>query len=350
MQTPRERRRVWWAVLGSLVVHVLAALSLAAFHDAFVPTPTVPDDRPMELTMLDLSTMPTLPTTPPNPAYIETDPSKQIAEEPETKTFESHANARAASDLPATGDLPLPTQKGTERPSLDLETQQSSVAMEGSQAQPLIAPAPTPPPVTPTPAPIAKATPQPTPQATPPPLPEPLATPEPDKFAMLTSTPPPALRDPEDAEETPSPDMPPTPPPVISRPRPESPATAYQREKQETAISGRITNRGAASVDAVATPLGKYRKQVSDAIGQRWYYHIKSRGDIASVGTAKVEAELDPSGNVVNLRVTSNSSNEAFANICLQSFQEAQIPPIPPDLVATLPGGKLPLDFSFTFF
>ncbi len=36
----------------------------------------------------------------------------------------------------------------------------------------------------------------------------------------------------------------------------------------------------------------------------------------------------------------SNSANEAFANICLQSFQEAQIPPIPPDLVATLPDGQ----------
>jgi TonB family protein len=73
-------------------------------------------------------------------------------------------------------------------------------------------------------------------------------------------------------------------------------------------------------------------------------------GSLASVGTAKVEAQLDPSGKVTDLRIVSNSSNEAFANICLKSFQEAQIPPIPPDLVATLPDGKLPLEFSFTFF
>ena len=41
-----------------------------------------------------------------------------------------------------------------------------------------------------------------------------------------------------------------------------------------------------------------------------------------------------------NCRLLSNNANEAFANICLQSFQEAQIPPIPPDLIATLPDGR----------
>ena len=34
---------------------------------------------------------------------------------------------------------------------------------------------------------------------------QPLTTPEPDKLAMLTATPPPALRDPEEVEETPEP-------------------------------------------------------------------------------------------------------------------------------------------------
>ena len=55
-------------------------------------------------------------------------------------------------------------------------------------------------------------------------------------------------------------------------------------------------------------------------------------------------------GRCKNLRVVSNNANEAFANICLQSFQEAQIPPIPPDLVATLPDGRLPVDFYFTTY
>jgi len=69
-----------------------------------------------------------------------------------------------------------------------------------------------------------------------------------------------------------------------------------------------------------------------------------------SIGTANLQAQVDAQGRVQNLRVVSNNANEAFANICLQSFQEARIPPIPPDLVATLPGGRMHIDFSFTSY
>ena len=62
--------------------------------------------------------------------------------------------------------------------------------------------------------------------------------------------------------------------------------------------------------------------------------------DLVSIGTAHIEAEVDADGQIQKLRVVSNNANEAFANICLQSFQEAQIPPIPPELIATLPDGR----------
>ena len=103
-------------------------------------------------------------------------------------------------------------------------------------------------------------------------------------------------------------------------------------------------------MNAVGTPLGRYQKAVSDAIGSRWYYYIDKKRDLISIGTAHLEAELDAQGHVKELRVISNNANEAFANICLQSFQEAHIPPIPPDLIATLPDGRMHIDFSFTSY
>lgn len=344
----RERKRVWLAVLGSLFVHLLVAFSLAAFGASRGPALPTEDDKPVELTMIDLSATPP-PARPATPAYIDTDPAKETTEEPKEKTFESNANSVAASNLPATGDAPVPTQEGADRPFLQMDTQRHSLASEGSQAQPV--PQPTPPPQ-PTATPIP-ATPTPPPKSTPlptaKPLPEPLGSPEPDRLAMLTGTPPPAIRDPEDTEATPPPESAPTAPPVMPRPRPERPASAYQPEKEQTRISGRITNKGASAVDAVGTPLGKYTKTVQDAIGSRWYQYVRAKMDVASIGTAVVEAEVDERGKIANLRVRSNTANEAFANICLQSFQEAQIPPIPPDVAAVLPGGKLPLEFSFTF-
>ena len=176
---------------------------------------------------------------------------------------------------------------------------------------------------------------------------EPVRTPEPEQLAMLTSTPPPTIKAPDETEP-PSTDVSTAAPPVTKRPKPELAASSYQAQKEQTRITGRITNRGPSSVNAVGTPLGRYRKIVSDAIGSRWYYYISSKMDLASIGTANIHAEVDAQGRVQNLRVVSNNANEAFANICLQSFQEARIPPIPPELIATLPEGRLSLDFSFT--
>jgi len=345
MEGKRERRQLFWAVLASIFVHLLAAFSLAAFNLSSSPLAEL-DEKPLELTIMDLSaTSP--PAVPVNPPYMETDPTKESLEEPEEKTFESNANSRAASNLPAAGDAPLPTQEGEDRPFIDMETQQSSLPSEGAAAQP--EPDVTPPAPAPEPTAIAMETPKPqaTEAPTPAPLPEPSAAP--DQLAMLTGTPPPAIRDPGEAA-TPVPDAAPSAAPIVPRPRPERPATAYQPEKQETRIRGRISDRGSSSVNAVGTPLGRYQKVVSDAIGSRWYYHTKNNMDLISIGTATIEAEVDAEGKVQNLRVLSNDANEAFANICLQSFQEARIPPIPPELVSTLPDGRLQVNFSFTLY
>jgi TonB family protein len=181
-------------------------------------------------------------------------------------------------------------------------------------------------------------------------LPEPKATPQQDQLAMLKATPPPAFRDATELVESTPPELKPSAPPINTRPLPPSASSAYQRERTQTRITGRIGDRGPSSVNAVSTPLGRYQKAISDAIGARWYTYVQSRMDLVSVGTAVIAAEVDGNGKVTNLRVVSNSANEAFANVCLQSFQEAKIDPIPPDLIATLPDGKMQLEFTFTTY
>ncbi len=347
MEQTKERRKLGWAILISLFLHLAVGFSLAAFGSAF--TPTLPlEDKPVELTIVDLSAPPP-PSVPKNPPYIETAPSKESAEKPREQTFESNANSVAASKLPATGDLPLPTQNGEDRPFANLETQQFSLPTDGSkprpEAQSTVAPESKPIPAV-TPAPSAKPSEAPTAKPTAPPV----GTQEPEQFAMLTATPPPPIKAPDEVEPSPPAVVSASAPPPAPRPKPEVAASNYQAQKQETRITGRLTTRGPSSVNAVGTPLGRYQKAVSDAIGSRWYYYMNSKMDLVSIGTAHVEAEVDAEGHVQKLRVVSNNANEAFANICLQSFQEARIPPIPPDLIATLPDGRMPVDFSFTAY
>jgi outer membrane biosynthesis protein TonB len=339
----KEHRTLGLAIVISLFLHLVVGYSLAAFGSAFTPA-LQNKEKPVELTIVDLSSTPP-PLVPKNPPFMETAPSKESAEEPKEQTFESNANSIAASKLPATGDLPLPTQDGKERPSMNLETHDYSLPTDGSKPQPepksIVAPESKPAP---------KATTPPKARASEAPLSTPATTPEPEQLAMLKTIPPPPIKAPDETEPSPPPVVAESAPPVAPRPKPELAASNYQAQKEETRVTGRLTNRGSSSVNAIGTPLGRYQKAVSDAIGSRWYYYMNKKMDLVSIGTAQIEAEVDAKGRVQNLRVISNNANEAFANICLQSFQEAHIPPIPPDLIATLPEGRMPVDFSFTAY
>jgi Gram-negative bacterial TonB protein C-terminal len=297
-----ETRTVLLALLAAILIHLFVAFFLAAYSGIFSPTLPI-EDKPTELTFVDLS------PASKNSAFIETDESKK-APEPKEKTFESNANSIGASELAAAGELPLPSQSGKDRPFMDLETHQHSLETKGAQPQPSAVPQENPNPSTAPqtqPAPVTAA----------------------EQFAMLTQRPTPAAE------------------PSAASPQTRS---AYRAFKERTQISGRITNRGVSSVNALGTPLGRYMKFLLDAIGSRWYAFVDRQIDLISIGTARVIFVVDRSGHVKNLKVVENTSNEALANVCIQSIQEAQLPPIPDDLAATLPPQGLDMDIPFTIF
>lgn len=292
-------RTVFLALLAAIFIHLFIAFSLAAFGGVFSPAAPM-EEKPVQLTFVDLS-----PTVPKNPAFIETDESKKSAEPPKEKTFESNANSIAASEIPASGEAPLPSQMGKDRPRIDLESHAYSLQMNGAQPQPSSAP---------------QEKQQPAPQTQPAPV---TAA---EQFAMLSAKPAPATEPSARA------------------------ASAYRDYKERTRISGRITNRGVSSVNALGTPLGRYMKFLLDAIGSRWYAFVDRQMDLISIGTARVIFTVDRSGQVKNLKVVENTANEALANVCIQSIQEAKLPPMSDDLAATLPAEGLDMDIPFTIY
>ena len=339
MEQKKQRRKIGFALLFSVVLHLLVGYSLAAFGNVFTPAPPPPDESAPELTLMDLT--PAAPEKPKNPQFIATDKSKESAEKPKDQTFESNANSIAASEKPATGDMPLPSQDGVDRPTHDLETHNFSLDSQGSQPeqeQPKSTPT--------TPAPKAKS-------SEPPklsPSPAPSSSPEPEQLAMLTNTPPPAVKTPEETEPSPSPEIAPSLAPVTPRPKPQAPSSSYQPQKQQTRSTGSISNRGPSSVNAVGTPLGRYQKMMYDAVGARWYRHTADKHDLISIGTTRLTFSIDRSGKISNLRIVENTANEAFANVCLQSVQELKLPPIPEDIAATLPSEGLQQELTFILY
>ena len=289
-----DARTVLWALLAAIVIHFILGFLLAVFGGVFSPSLPM-QEKPAELTLVDLS-----PTSSKNSAFIETDESKK-APEPKDKTFESNANSIGASELAAAGEMPLPSQAGKDRPLMDLETNPYSLETKGAQPQ--------------------QSKPEPQQKQMPAPQEAPITAAE--QFALLTQKPPATAERSTSASQ---------------------PQSAYRRMKERSHISGNITSRGISSVNALGTPLGRYQKIVADSIGSRWYIFVEQQRDLITIGTLRLRFDIDRSGKVKNLKITENSSNETFANVCVQSVLEAHLPPIPQDVANTLPPEGLEVD------
>src|SRR5436189_3307261 len=216
MQPRSERQKILWAVFVSLLLHLVVGVSIASFGDKLQPS-LPEEEKPVELTIMDLAPIPTPPAVPKSTPFIDTTAQTETKEEPKEKTFESNANSIAASELPALGIAPIPTQEGKELPTMDLKNRQHSLDGEGAQAQPGSRPAPAPaitPQATPQPAPTLSPStmPSPTPQPTATLTPTP--TPNADLLAMFRASPPPTARTPEPEKEVSSPSPKAVPAPV----------------------------------------------------------------------------------------------------------------------------------------
>lgn len=318
MEQRRDARRaVLIALVASLVLHAVIVLCAAWFFLAKTvePLEALPDE---ELTI----TMVEPPPAPAKPLFVETSAPESVP--PENSMFESDRNTAAASPDAASGAAPLPTQEGVEQPVLNLEQQELALAKPDAA-----------PPAPEMPAAAAAALEQPAQpkQATPEPPEEITAKPETDGIAIADA---PRERPEENAQRQ-------QPPPALPPPRP-----SYRPQTRATRLSGSVSNRGKTSVAALSTPLGRYRKQISDAIGSSWYYHIGPRMDMFSLGTIKVLFNIEKDGKARNPRVLSNTSNESFEIVTIESIRSAEIPPIPPDVLPILDGGRIEIDFSFS--
>ncbi len=382
------RRQIGLAAVISVIINLLVIVIVALVFDK--PVKALEFAKPkMRTRNIELTIVPPEPELEPlMPFTLAPKPEQQfidsrgldIAHEAALNPlFQSDENMRAASELPASGDVPLPSQAGRDRPFNAFKTQKSllgtSIPLQFPPAEevrplsatPPLAPAPPliaqePPPPTP---PDTKEKTEPAPPAPPPPIEPTKKPPRPEDIAMSAQIPTAVTKLEKAAPATPAPPRPAaTPRPVeeqamLTTPAPK-PQTArdsgYQPEQEQNRIEGNISNRGKKAVDAVATPLAKYRKQVNDAIGSRWYYYVKDpqRMSLISPGSARVSFFIDTEGQVVGIKLESNTSNASFAELCTSAVRDAreQIKDLKLPVDATLPlkDGRLECSLTFTFY
>jgi len=349
----RERRRTLIAFFASVIIHLLllliAILIFALNPELFDrPEPTPDDDEPIEFTIV-----PPPELEPEQRLFVDSSQTEASDAPPPDPKFESDQDSVAASERPPMDETPVPTTNGEEESSFRLRDQTLTLG-----------PAPQPQPAQPE-IPEQRAEISPEMLSS-----EPLPTPEPVEAPPQEPAPEkkPDLQMPEqsdldllDPEEQPSPTPEPTPTPTPretpepevrraeAATRPSSPiAPGYQPQSRTTRLTGGISNKGKSSVAAEATPLGKYRKMLSDAIGSRWYYYVADLIDLVNIGTVELRFVVRSDGTVEGVRVLKNSSNESLASVSVRAVIEAEIPPIPPEVVQELEDGRLEIDYSFT--
>lgn len=185
------------------------------------------------------------------------------------------------------------------------------------------------------------ATPTPQPTATPLPKPTPLSTAAPRPSQLPTPTPPDAVPQPATRPQS-----------VIvaskldfktNQPRP-VPNPGYSPQMRRTKVNGAAMPEGDDGVDSVATPLGRYKKAVSAAVGSRWNYYIQQRMSLLQTGKITAVFSLDSHGKVRGFRIEENTSNRAHAALIEQCVREAEFDPPPPE---ALRNGSFEYPMSF---
>ena len=127
-------------------------------------------------------------------------------------------------------------------------------------------------------------------------------------------------------------------------------ADGYNRERLQSRSNGTVSNIGENAVDAEETPVGKYKKQVHDAIGKMWYRYLgRNKGNV-TWGVLKLEMRVDKYGKVHDLRVVKNEANTLMVEFSLQAVIDANIPPMPTEVEKILGIGGLDLDYDFIIY
>jgi hypothetical protein len=90
-----------------------------------------------------------------------------------------------------------------------------------------------------------------------------------------------------------------------------------------------------------------FQKRLYEAIGAEWRPRLQAHANELDVGIVHVALTLTGGGKISDLRVVSNTSNQRFAELSLDSIKHAKIPAPPPDL---LEHGRFKIDLTFDIY
>ncbi|MEN3939894.1 hypothetical protein WJU23_01265 [Prosthecobacter sp. SYSU 5D2] len=383
-------RHLQTGIAGSLVIHVLLLLLLVWAASTQAPYEFSKDseaekEKEPEVVLLfpDQIILEPPPEVEKKPQlFIRTTQNEESAVKPQNTPFQSDRNTVAASMLPPVpGTLaPMPTQTGTAPDIRELANRDYKNGEIKNDSAPIAAAAP----ATPAPPPPSILKPQPPQQAQPaqptPPTPQtaraetaptPLTKMMEQMDKAMAADParlPLEVRKTESQPPAPAPDATPPalpqvrvpedmPPPIVkavpvedpvemNTPNPE--ADAFSPFTRTSKRDGGISREGMDAVDAEATPLGAYMRQVTGAVERKWHLYVRLGKDSVTFGRVRFRFYVDKKGVPQDLKILSDArdADPRMRELTLRAILDAQIPPIPPDLLPTLDDERVKIEYE----
>jgi hypothetical protein len=396
--SPDKNLRI--AITGSLVVHALLFLLLAwmfagdAARKLWQQAVTPPKEKevmllfPEQLIPEPVMLPPAPPPPPKKEVYIRTSQNETAATAPKNAPFISDRNTTASTVKAPAPDAtaPMPSMDGLKLPTKDMadrdhkngelkddaraKTPAGQVAM--LQPQPPTPPspptilkpkdaAPPPAPVVPPPQNVAKVVPESTPLTKmmeeadkalasvdknrltiemkkaeraeeAPPMPQ-MKVPQTPPAREIAQTPP----------ETPEQPIPKAIPVMeaepVTRTTPNQAPDSFVPFTRMQQTKGTISNRGSqVSVDAEESPKGRYIRQVTGQVEKKWHIYRLLRRDGVTFGSLEITFYVNKKGKVEDLRIVNDKeSNPVLTGFTIRAIRDAEIPPIPKDVLPSLP-------------
>lgn len=336
--------------------------------------------------------------------YIRTTQNAAVAEAPKQADFVSDRNTVAASELPPDpeGKMNRPTQEGIDFERNELanrDYKDGQIKEDGATPVPAMQVANAAPPAPPTP--LLK---QPTPPSAPPPSPPPAPPPEPpapvtvakavpvtpleammreqDEGAAARLSLEPAPKPKVETLPAPAPkaeplpemrtsaqDKPPAPPEPPQMRQPDAPPggavpdpvkrtagpqddAAFSPFTRTSKVKGTISNRGEAAVNAAETPVGRYMRLVTSAVEKKWHTLRRQNADAVTFGSLQLRFFVEQDGRVRTLDVLGDKSkaDTRMLEFTLRAIMEAEIPPIPQDLLPLLDRQRLEVEYDVLIY
>lgn len=127
-------------------------------------------------------------------------------------------------------------------------------------------------------------------------------------------------------------------------------AKGFSSEERQNVLNGSLAREGADAVDAIGTPLGKYKKAVRDVISAKWHEYRQKNADHVTWGILKLEFHVDAGGRVRDLQITKNEANAMLAEFSLRAIRESDLPPMPAEVAESVGTKGLVIQYDIIIY